>query len=269
VLLVAARLRMGGRRLRALAAGDGAGVREFVSADSAQRLAEARRDARADAALLERLPARLIALNDPNYPAGLRDLRSPPAFLCVRGTLPVGGIAIVGSRYASLGACRFAYDLAHALGHAVVSGLARGVDAAAHRGALAASFPQVAYVGTGIARTYPLDHASLADEIVAGGGAIASERLPGDEVTRWALTQRDRLQAAHAVAVVLIESEASGGAMHTLRFARQLGRPRFACDLPASGNRAALADGAVLLPVQVDAAIAAIVSRLLQQESAR
>ncbi len=268
MLLAAARLRMGGRRLRALAAGDGAAVREFVTADSALRLAEARRDARADAATLERLSAHLIALNDPRYPTGLRDLRSPPAFLCVRGTLPGGGIAIVGSRDASPAACRFAYDLTRALGRAVVSGLARGVDAAAHRGALAAGLPQVAYVGTGIARTYPPEHAALADEIVAGGGAIASERLPGDEVTRWALRQRDRLQAAHAVAVVLVESEVSGGAMYTLRFARELGRPRFACAAEATGNRAALAEGAVPLPVQIDAAVALIVSRLPPQESA-
>jgi DNA processing protein len=266
VLLAAARLRMGGRRLRALAAGDATAVREFVTADSALRLTEARRDARSDAATLERLSARLIPLGDPAYPAGLRDLRSPPAFLCVRGTLPAGGIAIVGAREASDEACRFAHDLARALGLAVVSGLARGVDAAAHRGALSAGAPQVAYVGTGIARTYPPEHAGLAEEIVAGGGAVASDRLPDEGVTRWALTQRDRLQAAHARAVVLIESEIGGGAMHTLRFARELGRVRFACDRAASGNRAALADGAIPLDDDIAAAVAAITTRLPRQE---
>jgi DNA processing protein len=269
VLLAAAHLRMGGRRLRALAAGDAAAVREFVTADSALRLTEARRDARADGETLERVAARLVTLNGPEYPAGLRELRSPPAFLCVRGTLPEGGIAIVGARDASDAACEFAYELARALGRGVVSGLARGVDAAAHRGALAAGLPQVAYVGTGIARTYPPEHAALADAIVAGGGAIASERLPNEGVTRSALVQRDRLQAAHACAVVLIESEADGGALHTLRFARELGRVRFACDRPASGNRAAIAEGALLLPGVVEAAIAAILARLQDQESAR
>jgi DNA processing protein len=268
-LLAAARLRMGGRRLRALAAGDAAAVREFVTADSALRLAEARRDALADAATLERVGARLVALGSAEYPAGLRELRSPPAFLCVRGTLPAGGIAIVGARDASRPACEFAFDLARALGRAVVSGLARGVDAAAHRGALAAGVPQAAYVGTGIARTYPPEHAELADEVVAEGGAIASERLPGDDVTRWSLAQRDRLQAAHACAVILIESEADGGAMHTMRFARDLGRPRFARDCPATGNRAALADGAIPLPGVVKAAVTIILSRLPCQESAR
>ncbi len=268
MLLTAARLRMGGRRLRALAAGDGSAVREFVTADSALRLAEARRDARADAAMLELLSARVVPLRSAEYPAGLRDLRTPPAFLCVRGTLPAGGVAIVGARDASSAACRFAFDLAQALGRAVVSGLARGVDAAAHRGALAAGLPQIAYVGTGVARTYPPENAQLADEIIAGGGAIASERLPNDAVTRWALTQRDRLQAAHAAAVVLIESEAEGGAMHTLRFARELGRRRFVCDRPTTGNRAAAADGATLLPAEAVAAAAAIIASLPHQEPA-
>ena len=262
VLLAAAHLRMGGRRLRALAAGDDAAGREFIKSDSALRLAEARRDARRDAALLEGLSAQLIALGDAAYPAGLRDLLAPPAFLCVRGELPIGGVAIVGARDASAAGCRFAYDLSRALGRAVVSGLARGIDAAAHRGALAAGLPQIAYIGTGIAQTYPPEHAALADEIIAGRGAVASERLPGDGVTRWALTQRDRLQAAHAAAVVLVESDAGGGAMHTLRFARELGRPRFACDIGASGNRAALANGATPLTANIEAAVWAITARL-------
>jgi DNA processing protein len=262
LLLAAARLRVGGRRLRALAIGDGAAVRDFINGDSALRLAEARRDARSDAALLERLGARMIALADTMYPAGLRELRAPPAFLCVRGALPVGGVAIVGSRDASAAARDFAYRLAGELGRPVVSGLARGIDSAAHRGALAALSPQVAYVGTGVARTYPLEHATLADEIVAAGGAIASEQLPEAPVTRWALTQRDRLQAAHAAVVVLVESEVDGGAMHTLRFARELGRVRFARDVGAGGNRAALADGALPLSSNIRDAVENITAQL-------
>jgi DNA processing protein len=260
VLLAAARLRIGGRRLRALANGDGAGVREFVSSDSALRLAEARRDARADAATLERLGARVVALGDAAYPRGLRELRAPPAFLCVRGVLPRGGVAIVGSRDASAFGATLAYDLARSLGRAIVSGLARGIDAAAHRGALAAGVSQSAYVGTGIARAYPPEHAALAEDIVAAGGAIASERLPDEGVTRWALTQRDRLQAAHADAVVLVESEIDGGAMHTLRFARQLGRPRFVCAIDVGGNRAALQDGATRLTSNVDEAVRIVIA---------
>lgn len=266
VLLAAARLRMGGRRLRALANGDGAAVRDFVSRDSALRLTEARRDARADAATLDRIGARLVSLADPQYPRGLRDLPAPPAFLCVRGNLPVAGIAIVGAHDASEAGLAFAYDLARALG-GLVSGLARGIDAAAHRGALAAGAAQIAYVGTGIAQTYPPEHAVLADEIVAGGGAVASERLPDEGVTRWSLVARDRLQAAHAAAVVLVESDVDGGAMHTLEFARQLGRPRFACDLDATGNRSALANGASLLTSNISAAVRALTCYLPSREA--
>jgi DNA processing protein len=144
----------------------------------------------------------------------------------------------------------------------VVSGLARGIDAAAHRGALAGGRPQVAYVATGIAQTFPPEHAELAEEIVARGGALASERLPSDPVNRRALVQRDRLQAAHGSAVILIESESNGGAMHTLRFARELGRLRFACDVGASGNRVAIADGATPLTSNIDDAVSAILTRL-------
>jgi DNA processing protein len=266
--LAAARLRVGGRRLRALAAGDGSAVRDFITSDSALRLAEARRDARADAAELERLGARMVVVGDAEYPRGLRDLRAPPAFLCVRGALPRGGVAIVGAREASAAGSAFAFELARALGHAVVSGLARGIDAAAHRGALAGNVPQVAYVGTGLARTYPPEHAGLSDDIVAGGGAVAAERLPWETVSAWALIARDRLQAAHADAVVLIESEPDGGAMHTLRFARELGRPQFACDISAGGNRLALTSGALPLASNISDAVSTITRLLPQQEPA-
>ena len=198
---------------------------------------------------------RIITPDDDEWPEGLRELRDPPPFLTVRGVLPAGGIAIVGARDADDEACAFARALAASLGRPVISGLARGIDAAAHCGALDVGSPTVAYVGTGLARTFPPEHAELAEAIVARGGALASERSnPDDDATECSLMRRDRLQAAHAEAVVLIVSDLAGGAMHTLRFARELGRRRFVLDERASGNRAALADGALLLPRDVDAA---------------
>ena len=217
---------------------------------------------RRDLEMLGRSGARVVTLADAEFPAGLRDLRSPPAFLCVRGVLPPAGIAIVGSREASARGVAFAAELARRLELPLVSGLALGIDAAAHRGALGGNVPQIAYVGSGIALTYPAVHAELAEAIVAAGGSIASERLPGDAVTRWSLTQRDRLQAGHARAVVLVESDAGGGAMHALRFARELRRRRFACVNDATGNRVALADGAAGLPEDAAAAAALIHSAL-------
>jgi DNA processing protein len=258
-LLAAWRLRVPGRILRPLARGDHDPLRAWLRSESALRLAEARRDARADLAVLERLGARLVTPGDADWPAGFADLRDPPAFLAVRGTLIDGGVALVGAREADARGCAFARELAARLGRTIVSGLARGLDAAAHRGALDVGLPTIAYVGTGLARTYPPEHTELADAIVAGGGAIASEHAPEDAASAWSLKRRDRLQAAHARAVVLVVSDAAGGAMHTMRFAAQLGRPRFALGGEASGNRIAIAEGAIPLPW--DAAEAA--SRIL------
>jgi DNA processing protein len=252
-LFAAALLRVGARRLRALALGDDASLRDWIGNESAWRLAEARRDARVLMERLEALGGRVVALGDESFPVGLRELRDPPAFLCVRGALPRGraggeGTAIVGMRDASPAALERAFALAGTEQAPIVSGLARGIDAAAHQGALAAGVPTLAYVGNGLGATYPPEHADLEAEILAGGGAIVSERLPGDRVTRWALTRRDRLQAAHARRVILVESDETGGAMHALRFAGELGRERFAYeprpDGRYGGNARAIRDGA-------------------------
>lgn len=237
--------------MRALARGDADAVRAFVQNDSALRLAEARRDARADLDALLAAGARVVTIADPGYPAGLRDLADPPAYLCVRGVLPPDGIAIVGTRTPTSDAYNYAHALAAAIGAPVVSGLARGIDAAAHHGALAAGTPTVAYVATGIARTYPSEHTELAAAIVAAGGAIASEYLPAAEAAAWTFVRRDRLQAAHGAAVVLVQSERDGGAMHALATATTLGRPRFVRssngDPAFAGNDLAASRGAVVL----------------------
>ena len=208
----------------------------------------------ADFPRLASVGGRALQPSDAEYPAGLLDLEDRPAWLGVRGVIPPHGIAVVGSRDASAEACAFAGELVAALALPLVSGLARGIDAAAHGAAFARCLPQVAYVGTGLARTYPPEHVGLAERIVAAGGAIASEYAPDDEVTPQTLVQRDRLQAAHAIAVVLIETDLTGGAMHTMAFARRLDRGRFALDSLASGNRRALAEGAVRLPWNVTTA---------------
>jgi DNA processing protein len=261
VLLAAALLRVPARRLRALALGDDAALRDWIANESATRLAEARRDARAAFARLEALGARVVSLAAPDYPPGLRELADPPAFLCVRGTLPRvpwrAGTAIVGTRTPDPAGLAAARTLGANLSGPVVSGLALGVDAAAHEGALDAGTPTFAYVGTGLGTTYPPEHADLEERIVAAGGAILSESLPGEPVTRWSLARRDRLQAAHAAALVLVQSEADGGAMHAVAAAKKLDRPRFAFEPPGgaaaagadyAGNARALADGAIALP---------------------
>jgi DNA processing protein len=203
--------------------------------------------------------SRVVTPGDPEWPAGFAELRDPPAFMTVRGALPRGGIAVIGARDADPRLSAFARELAARLGRPIVAGLAPGIDDAAHRGALDVGSPTVAYVGGGLSR---LEDSILADAIVAGGGAVASEYASDDEATHRSRIGRDRLQAAHAEALVLIVSDLDGGAMHTLRFARELGRPTFALEIDASGNAAALAAGASPLPCDLIRAAQQIGARL-------
>lgn len=186
--------------------------------------------------------------------------------LYIRGALPAGGVAIVGSRTPLPAAANFAYELASRLGEPIIAGLALGIDAAAHRGALAARVPTVAFVGYGFGCTYPPEHVALEEAILDGGGAIVSVCPPGTLVSDEALIERDRQQAEHARAVVLVCTESDGGAMHTMRFARELARPRFAVkpaaeashSPPWDGNLTCIAQGATPLEFDVEKAVAAL-----------
>lgn len=184
----------------------------------------------------------------------------------MRGTLPADGVAIVGSRTPPPEAAAFAYDLASRLGDPVVAGLAPGIDAAAHRGALDAGIPTVAFVGYGFGCTDPPEHEPLETAIVASGGAVATLLSPGTPVSKESLIARDRLQVQHARAVVLICTEIDGGAMYTMRFARELLRPRFALTPPFgsddspqwAGNIECIADGATAVAFDIDEALLAL-----------
>ncbi len=186
--------------------------------------------------------------------------------LYVRGAIPTGGIAIVGSRTPPPDAAQFAYELAARLGVPIVSGLAPGIDAAAHRGALAAGVPTVAFVGYGFGRTDPPEYEELERAIVTAGGAVATLLPPGTAATQESRVQRDALQVEHAAAVVLVCTELTGGAMHTMRFAREQNVARFAVTPPKdeaesedwAGNLACIADGAKPLPFELDEALVAL-----------
>ena len=272
LLLAAAYLHMPARRLRALARGEDPSLEEWLGGESARKVAHARHQAREAAARLARIGAAILTIADAAYPAGLHDLEDPPALLFVRGTLPESGIAVVGSRTPPPEAAAFAREFARLCAMPVVSGLASGIDAAAHHGALDARLPTLAYVGTGLGVTYPPEHLALEEEIVARGGAVASERLPDEAVTKWALVHRDRLQAAHARATVLVASEPDGGAMQTMAFAKVLGRPRFVLKAGSApgygGNALAQREGAVALPPDPQTAIETIAAAL-KKETAR
>jgi len=166
----------------------------------------------------------------PGFPPGLRDLGDPPSQIFVRGgDLPAVGqaVAIVGSRAASAygvdQARRLAGDLAR-VGLVIVSGLARGIDAAAHRGALEAGGRTVAVIPSGLDAITPRHHVGLADRIAARG-ALLSEWAEGGPFGRGAFVQRNRLIAALAAATVVVEAAARSGALSTAAVAMRLGRP--------------------------------------------
>lgn len=196
----------------------------------------------------------LTALPDDSaYPADLRLLDDAPSILFVRGVwnaLSCDGVAVVGTRAPSAQARAAARLLGFELarrGLTVVSGLAHGVDAEAHLGAVSAPGGRtLAVLGGGVQRIYPTENAALA-QLIVRNGALVSENAPDAAPTASRLVARNRIISALSRAVVVVETEADGGAMHAARFARQQGRPVYALDVSASGNRALLDDGALPL----------------------
>lgn len=176
---------------------------------------------------LTRMAWRFVPADDPQIPEGVAALTDPPLGLFVRGDLPAGpAVAVVGSRQASgYGrevAEHFGRELARA-GVTVVSGMARGVDAAAHRGALAAAGRTVAVWGTGPDRVYPPEHASLAAAI-AESGALVTEYPPGSPPRAHHFPERNRILVGLCRAVVVVEAAERSGALITARLALEEGR---------------------------------------------
>jgi DNA processing protein len=175
-----------------------------------------------------------IARGQPGYPALLAELHDPPARLYVRresaAILEQPSVAVVGARSCSAYGAQVARALARELaaaGLVVVSGLARGIDGEAHRGALAGGGLTVAVLGCGIDRDYPRAHAELARRIAASG-AVVSEYPPGVEPAPWQFPARNRIIAGLARATVVVEARHRSGALITADFALELGREVFA-----------------------------------------
>jgi len=186
-----------------------------------------------------------------DFPARLQPpLPEPPAVLFVRGTLPpdrAPSVAIVGTRSPSTPMREVAYRLGRVLsaaGYTVVSGLAFGVDAAAHEGALSVPTGQtVAVLGSGVLDVYPAQHRELAAAIIERGALVCEVAPDASVATPW-LVARNRLISALADTVIVVQSNDDGGAMYAARAARKQGRRVLAVDNAASGNRALLDVGA-------------------------
>lgn len=203
---------------------------------------------------------RLLTHPEDAYPAALRDLPDAPPTLFVRGqldwmTLPA--TAVVGTRHPSPAGKNAARKIGYALaqqGYAVISGLALGIDAEAHSGALIAEGTTAAVLGGGIRQIYPVENQKLAGMILrVRRGALLSETEPDANPSASRLVARNRIIAALAQQVIVVESDDDGGAMHAARRALELGRAVCTLDLPASGNRELMALGArVISPDQID-----------------
>ncbi len=221
--------------------------------------------ARAALAAAHASGARVVLHDDAAYPAALHDLCDAPLVLYVRGDLACLArrcVAIVGSRAAS------AYGRAVATGMAaefsafsatVISGLARGIDAAAHKGALDAGTPTAAVIGSGVRALYPDYHGLLADEIVERGGAVLSEFPPHEKARAFHFPMRNRVVAALSQAAIVVEAGSRSGALITARLADELGRRVFAIPgdvgRPTSaGTNALIADGVPLVTSAADVA---------------
>lgn len=196
---------------------------------------KARFDARAELERLAGLGFRFLARSDPGFPPLLRAIHDPPPGLFIRGEedaalLTRPAIAIVGARACSAYGRQIARQLGRELagvGLIVVSGLARGVDAEAHRGALEGGGTTVAVLGCGIDRDYPAANRELARQ-VAATGLVISEYAPGVEPAPWRFPARNRIVAGLCPATVVVEARERSGALITADFALEEGREVFA-----------------------------------------
>lgn len=228
-------------------------------------------------AAVARLGARYLFLGDDDYPPLLAELETAPPVLIVRGDPALAlrrVVAIVGARNASAAACRFARDLAFALadeGIVVVSGLARGIDTAAHQGSVDGG--TIGVIASGIDIAFPPENAEL-QERVAREGLLVTEHPPGTEPRSRHFPQRNRIIAGLAVGTVVVEAAPRSGSLITARLAAEAGRdvmavPGSPLDPRAQGCNQLIREGATLVQSAADVieAIGPIDARMLRSPS--
>src|SRR5205085_11251585 len=202
----------------------------------------------------EALGARLICACEPAFPQALAALDPPPPLIWVRGRtelLDQPTVAIVGARVASAAGQRFARGLASELGqagHVIVSGLARGIDGAAHEGSLPTG--TVAVLGGGVDDIYPPEHRDLYARIVESG-CVVSESEPGRTAVARDFPRRNRIISGLSQAVVVVEAELRSGSLITARLAAEQGRevlavPGSPLDPRAKGTNDLIRQGAAI-----------------------
>lgn len=255
--------RVGPRRYSERVEAFGSAAHAFAATTGAGLQGRLRDEARRAIAESERCGARLILFEDRDYPAPLRELYDPPPFLFVVGKLEVLArrtVAIVGTRRATAYGERATTAIAGALaaaGACVVSGMARGIDAAAHRAALASRGATVAVLGTGVDVAYPVAHRAL-HRTIGERGLLVSEFPCGTPPEPGSFPRRNRLIAALARLTIVVEAGERSGALitaeHALDLARDVGAVPGPIDAPQSAqSNALIRDGAHAILGPVDA----------------
>ena len=212
---------------------------------------------------VESCGARVIFSGDPDYPVLLARIPDPPSLLYVRGSLPADmtrAVGIVGTRRPSRDGVKTARELAHDVSDAgvtVVSGLARGIDAAAHEGAMLGRTGTLAVLGFGVDIRQPAENAGMFDLIVSKGGALVSEYPPGTAPFAGNFVRRNRIISGLSQGTVLVEGAEDSGAMITLKDAQKQGRVRFAVpgsiyQINSTAPNALLKDGALCVTCASD-----------------
>ena len=212
------------------------------------------REAEAEIAAGEAIGGRLLITRDADFPPLLAAVDPPPPLIWVRGDAALvsrPGVAIVGARIASAAGQSFARTLARQVteaGYPVISGMARGIDGAAHEGALARG--TVAVLGGGVDDIYPPEHAGLYDRLIADG-CVVSERPPGAVARASDFPRRNRLISGLSLAVVVVEAELRSGSLITARMAGEQGRevlavPGSPLDPRAKGTNDLIRQGAAV-----------------------
>jgi DNA processing protein len=200
----------------------------------------------------------IVTQDDEGYPVSLRDAYDPPLLLYVWGKIEARdrhAIGVVGSRratnYGSQATKKLSYQLAQA-GFTIVSGLARGIDTAAHEAAIAAKGRTIAVIGSGLGKLYPPENLGLAEKIAAGNGAVVSEFPLNTAPDKQTFPMRNRIVAAWSRALLVVECPAWSGSLITANLATEYGKPVFAVpgpiDKPTSaGCNQLIRDGATLV----------------------
>ena len=182
----------------------------------------------------EQCQSKIIVFDDADYPQRLKEIYDPPLVLFLKGDsrlLNLPQIALVGSRYASVSGRETAQQFANTLnqqGLVITSGLALGIDANAHQGALTATCKTIAVVATGLDSVYPSRHKGLAKSIITQGGAIVSEFMPGTLPKPGHFPKRNRIISGMSLGVLVVEATLKSGSLITARCAIEQNREVFA-----------------------------------------